>query len=421
MKAAKATAPETTLLQLITRSFTDGDDPDTATASQVPHALWEQALLRPLRDFLRRPGKGFRARLVELGYRLGGGMPGTHPPELPLVVESLHAGSLIVDDIEDDSDLRRGAAALHRVYGVPLALNAGNWLYFWPQVLLSRMPLTDEARLRAHERVAECLMRGHQGQALDLTVRVDELPQAEVPAVVDAIARLKTGSLLGLATALGAIAAGAPSERLDAIDRFGRAVGVGLQMLDDLSGVVSPARRHKALEDLQHGRATWVWAWLARDLDASVYQPLRAELQGRQHRRRDGGAGRTLALPARHERAAAGPLAPATGDRRAPRRGRRRRLGRRRPQRAVVVGEPLPGGGSCSRRTRRAPAQRRGEPWARAVSGPRWWARASAGSRWRSACRPPASTRSCSRAATSRAAAPTSTTTTASSSTPARP
>jgi geranylgeranyl pyrophosphate synthase len=281
MKAAKATAPETTLLQLITRSFIDADDPNAATASQVPHALWEQALLRPLRDFLRRPGKGFRARLVELGYRLGGGMPGTHPPELPLVVESLHAGSLIVDDIEDDSDLRRDAAALHRVYGLPVALNAGNWLYFWPQVLLSRMPLTDEARLRAHERVAECLMRGHQGQALDLTVRVDELPQAEVPAVVDAIARLKTGSLLGLATALGAIAAGAPSERLDAIDRFGRAVGVGLQMLDDLSGVLSPARRHKALEDLQHGRATWVWAWLALDLDASVYQSLRAELQGR--------------------------------------------------------------------------------------------------------------------------------------------
>jgi geranylgeranyl pyrophosphate synthase len=281
MKAAKETAPQTTLLQLITRSFIDGDDPDTATASQVPHVLWEQALLRPLRDFLRRPGKGFRARLVELGYHLGGGIPGTHPPELPLVVESLHAGSLIVDDIEDDSDLRRDAATLHRVYGVPVALNAGNWLYCWPQVLLSRMPLTDEARLRAHERVAECLMRGHQGQALDLTVRVDELPQAEVPAVVDAIARLKTGSLLGLATALGAIAAGAPPERLDAIDRFGRAVGVGLQMLDDLSGVVSPARRHKALEDLQHGRATWVWAWLARDLDASAYQSLRAALQGR--------------------------------------------------------------------------------------------------------------------------------------------
>ena len=281
MKAAKATAPETTLLQLITRSFTDDNDPDTVTTSQVPHALWEQALLRPLRDFLLRPSKGSRARLVELGYRLGGGIPGTHPPELPLVVESLHAGSLIVDDIEDDSDLRRDAAALHRVYGVPVALNAGNWLYFWPQVLLSRMPLTDEARLRAHERVAECLMRGHQGQALDLTVRVDELPQAEVPAVVDAIARLKTGSLLGLATALGAIAAGAPSERLDAIDSFGRAVGVGLQMLDDLSGVVSPARRDKALEDLKHGRATWVWAWLACDLDASVYQPLRAELQGR--------------------------------------------------------------------------------------------------------------------------------------------
>ena len=81
---------------------------------------------------------------------------------------------------------------------------------------------------------------------------------------------------------------------------------MGLQMLDDLSGVVSPARRHKALEDLRHGRATWVWAWLARDLDASVYQPLRAELQAAEHRRRDGVAGRAPALPARPRRAAAG-------------------------------------------------------------------------------------------------------------------
>jgi geranylgeranyl pyrophosphate synthase len=153
-------------------------------------------------------------------------------------------------------------------------------------VLLSRAYRSPtRQRLRAHG-VAQCLMRGHQDRALDLTARVDELPQAEVPAVVDAIARLKTGSLVGLATALGAIAAGAQPAQLDAIERFGRAVGVGLQMLDDLSGMVSPARRHKALEDLQHGRATWVWAWLARDLDASAYQPLRAELQ----ERRTGGA-----------------------------------------------------------------------------------------------------------------------------------
>jgi geranylgeranyl pyrophosphate synthase len=55
---------------------------------------------------------------VELGYRLAGGMPGTHPRSCP-AVESLHAGSLIVDDIEDDSDLRRDAATLHRIYGVP--------------------------------------------------------------------------------------------------------------------------------------------------------------------------------------------------------------------------------------------------------------------------------------------------------------
>ena len=268
-----------TLAGLLDQLFPLGDDAQAESVRSVPSALWNDALLTPLRDFLQRPSKGFRAELVELGHRLGGGGADALPIELPLIIECIHAGSLIIDDIEDESLERRGAPALHRSYWLPRALNAGNWLYFWPQVLLSRTGLSDAARLAAHERMASCLMRCHEGQALDLRVRVDQLPQRETRAVVCAITRLKTGGLAGLATALGAIAADAAPERVEAIAVFGRELGVGLQMLDDLSGVINAARRHKALEDLRHGRATWVWSFLAEELDRRAYEALLRELR----------------------------------------------------------------------------------------------------------------------------------------------
>lgn len=269
MTAAKDTAahPQTPLVALLQHEL-------IGASIEVPPALWERALLGPLSDFLNRPGKELRGRLVELGYALSGGDPERMPESLPFLIELLHAGSLIVDDIEDGSTQRRGKPALHCTYGLPVALNAGNWLYFWPQVLLSRMALSTGARLEAHERIAECLLRCHEGQALDLTARVDELSRADAPKVVRAITTLKTGQLIGLACALGAVAAGATTRRIEALAAFGRDIGIGLQMLDDLSGALNPSRRDKALEDLRGGRATWIWAWLAEDLDATRYHEL---------------------------------------------------------------------------------------------------------------------------------------------------
>jgi geranylgeranyl pyrophosphate synthase len=279
MTASSRTAPDAQrsvpeIVEALERSFS----PPATVAAAVPDALWDEALLDPLREFLSRPSKHFRARLVELGFRLAGGASGALPRELAYVVESLHAGSLIVDDIEDESEERRDAPCLHRTIGVPLALNAGNLLYFWPQVLLAESSLSATQRLRAHDRVAHCLMCCHQGQALDLSVRVDELDQADVPGVVSAIGTLKTGGLLGLATGLGALAAGATEPRVDALAAFGCAIGVGLQMLDDMSGIQNLRRRKKAHEDLGHARATFVWAWLAEELDATLYAQLRREL-----------------------------------------------------------------------------------------------------------------------------------------------
>ncbi len=244
-----------------------GDD------QHVPAHLWQPALVGPLLDFLGRPGKEFRARLVQLGWQLSGR---NHPPpaELPLIIEALHSGSLIVDDIEDESNQRRGGPALHCRYGLPRALNAGNFLYFWALELLSRLELPPITELQLHRSFSRTLLACHQGQALDLSVDVTELEQVEVLATVSAVTLLKTGKLCELSAQMGALAAGAPHSKTQAIARFGRELGIGLQMLDDLGGIVSERRAHKGHEDLRHRRATWPWAWAAERLDPLAYAKL---------------------------------------------------------------------------------------------------------------------------------------------------
>jgi geranylgeranyl pyrophosphate synthase len=244
-------------------------------ANGIPWRLWRKALYAPLYEFLSRPGKEFRAELVQQCWHLGMRKE-PPPPELALVVEALHAGSLIIDDIEDASLERRGRPALHHLTGVPIALNAGNWLYFWPFRLLERIETSIEVRAQAHRLLTQVLLECHYGQALDLSVHLSDLEQNEVAAVVRAIAELKTGSLVGLAAGLGALVGGADAGTVRAAIRFGRELGIGLQMLDDLSGLVKEERYAKGLEDVAQARPTWPWAWLSTVLDGESFASLRA-------------------------------------------------------------------------------------------------------------------------------------------------
>lgn len=275
MTTALAYIPQNPLVDLLDEQFSESalDSLLELEGETIPWKLWNEALYGPLREFLSRPGKEFRARLVDAAWRLSG-QTDAPPRELPLLVEILHAGSLIVDDIEDGSAYRRGRPALHCQYGVPLALNAGNWLYFWPQALLRRLGLSDQKELALHRLVTNTLMQCHQGQALDLSVRIGELAQRDIPRVVSMTTRLKTGSLMQLAASVGAIAAGAQPEHCQAIARFGQRLGSCLQMLDDIGGITSDRRCHKGHEDLLLGRPTWPWAWLATDLDEVSFAKL---------------------------------------------------------------------------------------------------------------------------------------------------
>ncbi len=254
---------EPDVLDLLAECFSsDSLDAQLGPGCTIPSETWERALLGLARKVLSAPGRRFRGRLVELAWTLSGAT-GAPPPVLAFLVEVIHAGSLVVDDVQDGSRTRRGQPALHEVCGVPLAINTGGWLYFWAHELVARIDLPQGRELEVRRRLSRAQLLAHYGQALDLSLRASVLPQKELMPLAQSIARLKTGSLTELAGRLGAIAAGASPDVIEPIAAFGREIGVALQHLDDLGGVLSPRRRDKGREDVEQDRVTFVWGYAA--------------------------------------------------------------------------------------------------------------------------------------------------------------
>lgn len=239
------------------------------------------SLLNPTADFLMRPGKKFRARLVELGCRLTNQNSDLTELEKQRcavgasIIESIHAGALIIDDIQDNSQVRRNAPTLHLKYGLARALNAGNWLYFSPLNKLKDLNLSAESELCLYRDCVETLANAHCGQALDIGMPIDHIEQADVHAVCMASLELKTGALTALALRMGGYATDAPKEKMDILSDLGGRLGVGLQMFDDAGNFAMDCRTPmspKKYEDLYLRRPSWIWAFAAENFPAADYQ-----------------------------------------------------------------------------------------------------------------------------------------------------
>lgn len=242
--------------------------------------LFALSLFGPLEEILSRPGKSLRSQLVHLGYSIGCHSRSADPcavrtqevEKAAAVLELIHAGSLIVDDIQDGSLQRRGRPSLHQLHGIPIALNAGNWLYFLPLQQIERMDVPERIRQAALHECHRMMLRAHFGQALDVGVRVSSLAQERVPSVTMAALELKSGVLTGFALRLGALLAEASEEILQALDSFGRKFGVALQMFDDVGNLTSRSNPLKQAEDLKLQRLTFLTTVAARTLSAVDYQ-----------------------------------------------------------------------------------------------------------------------------------------------------
>jgi geranylgeranyl diphosphate synthase type I len=136
-------------------------------------------------------------------------------------VELVHNASLVIDDIIDESEIRRSSPAVWTEYGYSAAIIASDGLLGEAFALFS----TDE---RAMQAVAESMVQLGEGEATELVARpVDETEYL-------ALARRKTGALFRAAAELGAIAADADAYTVEAFGQYAERVGVAFQMRDDV-------------------------------------------------------------------------------------------------------------------------------------------------------------------------------------------
>jgi geranylgeranyl pyrophosphate synthase len=155
--------------------------------------------------------------------------------------EFLHVGSLIVDDIQDRSETRRGGPCAHIVYGEPLAINAGTAAYFQCEQMLSAGHLNAEQQVKCYKLYFSALRGGHAGQALDIygnDYLMDDVVSTGNSILLEkricAIHRLKTAVPAGTLARMGCTVGGGTDLQIEAVGRFMEAVGVAFQIMDDV-------------------------------------------------------------------------------------------------------------------------------------------------------------------------------------------
>ena len=149
------------------------------------------------------------------------------------LVECIHTASLIHDDIEDSSDMRRGKPAAYITYGLDTALNAASWLYFQAPTCIDSLDADGSTKERLYSLYAKETRRLHLGQAMDIAWHRDIsiIPSSDEYL---AMVQCKTGTLSSLAAKTGTSLA---TDDQNAIKRSGEIaakIGAGFQIIDDV-------------------------------------------------------------------------------------------------------------------------------------------------------------------------------------------
>jgi geranylgeranyl pyrophosphate synthase/predicted secreted hydrolase len=235
------------------------------------------SLIAPIRTIVDRGGKAWRSYVALACCDIVGGNSQPYMDWLAMP-ELMHVGSLIVDDVQDRSIVRRGGPAAHTLFGEPLAINAGTLCYFLPQIFLAQSNLPSDQQVRMYELYFEAARAAHAGQALDLAGFAHAMPDIvargdgeAAEARVRAVHRLKSGAPAGCLARLGAIIGGGSEAQIDALGIFVEHVGLAFQIMDDVLNLRGFAQHLKQRgEDLVEGKVTMPVAKAMGLLDANA-------------------------------------------------------------------------------------------------------------------------------------------------------
>ena len=210
-------------------------------------------------------GKRVRPAVTILACEAFGGDP-EDAVDFAAGIEFVHNASLVIDDIIDRSEVRRGTPAAWAEFGYGPAIIASDGLLGEAFALFSAEP-------RAMRTVAEAMVELGEGEATELAARpTNEAEYME-------LARRKTGALFRAAAELGAVAGGAEPHAIDSFGEYAERVGVAFQMRDDVLDATADA------DDL--GKPTGQDAEMDRPSVMRVTSLTPAEIDERAHEQSD--------------------------------------------------------------------------------------------------------------------------------------
>ncbi|KAH7081741.1 isoprenoid synthase domain-containing protein [Paraphoma chrysanthemicola] len=213
------------------------------------HPSWtevkEGILIGPYDYLAKQPGKDFRSQFIT-AINIWLRVPRTSLGVITSVMKMLHTASLLIDDMEDSSVLRRGLPVAHNVFGVAQTINSANYVYFKASFELMSLDNPELIRIFTSE-----LLELHRGQGLDLYWR-DSITCPSEDEYLDMIDQ-KTGGLFRMAVQL------MQAESTTTLDCSVLVITIGqlFQILDDYLNL-SPTSEYDALkgycEDLTEGK-----------------------------------------------------------------------------------------------------------------------------------------------------------------------
>ncbi len=218
-----------------------------------------------LSEFLSIKGKLLRPALCLAACQAVGGRKEEAVPAAA-AIEMFHNFTLIHDDIEDCSRLRRGKPCMHIKYGLPLALNAGDGLFMmvWQETLRIR----GKNRQLAQERLLSAFTKVLEGQAIELGWYWKDdwdVSEEEYYQVVGG----KTGALMAGACEVGGIVGGADEKQRRLLYEFGMGMGIGFQMMDDALNIIGDEKKYgkEIGGDILEGKRTLITIRALRRLE----------------------------------------------------------------------------------------------------------------------------------------------------------
>jgi geranylgeranyl pyrophosphate synthase len=200
-----------------------------------------KAVIDPIWEFLDRGGKRWRPALFVLMCEALGRKREDFA-DFAIIPEIVHNGTLMVDDIEDASDCRRGKLCTYKIFGLDIAINAGNAMYYLPLLTLleNRNKISKQKLAQVYEVYTQEMINLSLGQAMDIAwhrglANADEITEKDYLQMC----AYKTGTLARMAARLAAVLCETDEQLIEKLGLFAESLGIAFQMKDDVLDLTS--------------------------------------------------------------------------------------------------------------------------------------------------------------------------------------